>query len=57
MGDGYIDVPAIPAMVARAGSTGPIEVEISRGDIWATPALETIGIMAERYRELVLLHA
>lgn len=57
MGDGYIDFPAITAMVAEAGYTGPIEVEIFREDIWATPAPEAIGIIAERYRELVLPHA
>lgn len=56
MGDGYIDFPAITAMVAEAGYTGPIEVEIFREDIWATPAREAIGIIAERYRELVLPH-
>ena len=57
MGDGYIDFPAITAMVAEAGYTGPIEVEIFREDIWATPAPEAIGIIAERYRELVAPHA
>lgn len=57
MGDGYIDFPAITAMVAEAGYTGPIEVEIFREDIWATPAPEAIAIIAERYRELVLPHA
>lgn len=56
MGDGYIDFPAITAMVAEAGYTGPIEVEIFREDIWATPAPEAIGIIAERYWELVLPH-
>lgn len=57
MGDGYIDFPAVTAMVAEAGYTGPIEVEIFREDIWATPAPEAIGIIAERYRELVAPHA
>lgn len=54
MGDGFIDFPAITRMIAQAGYTGPIEVEIFNEDIWAQPAAEAIETIAQRYRELVL---
>ena len=57
MGDGYIDFPAITRMVKDAGYTGDIEVEIFNEDVWATPAHEAIGIVRQRYEELVLPYA
>jgi len=57
MGDGYIDFPSITRMIAGAGYTGDIEVEIFNEDVWATPAEEAAWIIAERYRELVLPYA
>ena len=54
MGDGFIDFPSITRMVKAAGYTGDIEVEIFHEDVWATPAAEAIGIVQERYGELVL---
>ena len=57
MGDGYIDFPTITRMVAAAGYTGDIEVEIFNEDVWATPAEESARIIAERYEELVLPYA
>ena len=57
MGDGFIDFPAITKMVAASGYSGDIEVEIFNEDVWATPAHEAIGIVKERYQQLVLPHA
>ncbi|MGP5008245.1 sugar phosphate isomerase/epimerase family protein [Brachybacterium tyrofermentans] len=57
MGDGFIDFPSITRMVKAAGYTGDIEVEIFNQDVWATPASEAIGIVTERYAELVLPEA
>ena len=54
MGDGFIDFPSITRMVKAAGYTGDIEVEIFHEDVWATPAHEAIGIVKDRYEELVL---
>lgn len=54
MGDGFIDFPSITRRVRAAGYTGDIEVEIFHEDVWATPAAEAIGIVQERYGELVL---
>ena len=57
MGDGFIDFPAITRMIAAAGYTGDIEVEIFNEDVWATPAEESARTIAERYQELVLRYA
>lgn len=54
MGDGHIDFPSITRWVDSAGYTGDIEVEIFHEDVWATPAHEAIGIVKDRYEELVL---
>jgi sugar phosphate isomerase/epimerase len=54
MGDGYIDFPSITSMIREAGYTDPIEVEIFNEDVWATPATESIGIIRERFEDLVL---
>ena len=57
MGDGFIDFPAITQMVAATGYSGDIEVEIFNEDVWATPAADAIGIVKERYQQLVLPYA
>src|SRR5699024_6370675 len=57
MGDGFIDFPAITKMVAASGYSGDIEVENFNEDVWATPAHAAIGIVKERYQQLVLPHA
>jgi sugar phosphate isomerase/epimerase len=54
MGDGDIDFPSITSMIREAGYTDPIEVEIFNEDVWATPATESIGIIRERFEDLVL---
>ena len=54
MGDGFIDFPSITRMIAAAGYTGDIEVEIFNEDVWATPADESAKIIAERFEQLVL---
>ncbi|MGY5765335.1 sugar phosphate isomerase/epimerase family protein [Brachybacterium sp. DNPG3] len=57
MGDGYIDFPAITTLIKDAGYTGDIEVEIFNEDVWATPVAESVGIIADRYAELVQPYA
>jgi sugar phosphate isomerase/epimerase len=57
MGDGFVDFPAITALVKDAGYRGDIEVEIFNEDVWATPVAESIRIIAERFEQLVLPHA
>lgn len=54
MGDGVVDFAALSAMVARAGYTGPVEVEIFNAEIYARPADRVLAEMIERYRTLVL---
>ncbi|OYO16838.1 xylose isomerase [Enemella evansiae] len=56
MGDGVIDFGALSAMVAGAGYTGPVEVEIFNAEIYARPADEVLTEMTGRYRDLVLPH-
>jgi sugar phosphate isomerase/epimerase len=49
MGDGVIDIPAIRAMVERAGYRGLIEVEIfSTANWWTRPIEETLKVCRER---------
>lgn len=57
MGDGFVDFPAITALIKDAGYRGDIEVEIFNEDVWATPVAESIRIIAERFEQLVLPHA
>ncbi|WP_395307077.1 sugar phosphate isomerase/epimerase family protein [Mycobacterium sp. AMU20-3851] len=54
MGDGVIDFAAITAMVAAAGYTGDIEVEIFNEAVWATDGHTVCETMKSRYRDLVL---
>ena len=57
MGDGFVDFPAVTRLVAAAGYTGDVEVEIFNEDVWATPADEAAQIVAARFEELVLPYA
>lgn len=54
MGDGVIDFDAITALVAAAGYTGDIEVEIFNEAVWATDGHTVLETMKNRYRDLVL---
>ncbi|MEH3133083.1 MAG: sugar phosphate isomerase/epimerase [Mycolicibacterium neoaurum] len=54
MGDGAIDFGAITAMVAAAGYTGDVEVEIFNEAVWATDGHTVLETMKSRYRDLVL---
>ncbi|WP_199740317.1 sugar phosphate isomerase/epimerase family protein [Saccharopolyspora rhizosphaerae] len=56
MGDGVIDFAATTRMIAAAGYTGDVEVEIFSADIWNTPGDQVIATMISRYRDLVLPH-
>jgi sugar phosphate isomerase/epimerase len=49
LGDGRIDFPAIAALVAAAGYTGPIEVEIFNAEVWDAPPAETVRTVRERF--------
>jgi len=37
MGDGYIELPRISALIEQAGYHGPIEVEIFNQTLWQLP--------------------
>jgi sugar phosphate isomerase/epimerase len=50
VGDGHIDFAPITAAVSAAGYTGHVEVEIFNGDIWDTPAAQTVQTMVDRHR-------
>ncbi|MGW4645942.1 sugar phosphate isomerase/epimerase family protein [Kitasatospora sp. NPDC004289] len=50
VGDGCIDFRALDAMVAQAGYTGWVEVEIFNQQIWDTPGAETLRTVVERHR-------
>lgn len=52
MGEGHIDFPAIGALVAEAGYTGDIEVEIFNADLWAADPRTVVDTMIERYAQL-----
>lgn len=54
MGDGVIDFATIGRWVEEAGYCGDVEVEIFNAAIWAADGDQVIGMMVERYRELVL---
>ena len=57
MGDGHIDFPCLQrALVAAAGYSGDVEVEIFNADVWAAPGDQVIATMARRYVELVEPH-
>ncbi|WP_377268016.1 sugar phosphate isomerase/epimerase family protein [Peterkaempfera sp. SMS 1(5)a] len=50
VGDGCIDFGSLGALVADAGYTGWIEVEIFNQTVWDTPGEQTLRTMAERHR-------
>lgn len=56
MGDGVVDFARISRAVAKAGYTGPVEVEIFNEQVNAAPATEVLATMTNRYQELVLPH-
>lgn len=52
MGDGHIDFAALGQLVAEAGYTGDIEVEIFNADIWAADPDQVVSTMIDRYAAL-----
>ncbi|WP_027504839.1 sugar phosphate isomerase/epimerase family protein [Rhodococcus sp. UNC23MFCrub1.1] len=55
MGDGVIDFATIGRWVEEAGYRGDVEVEIFNAAIWAADGDQVIGMMVERYRDLVAM--
>lgn len=56
MGDGHIDFPRLTSLVAAAGYTGDVEVEIFNADVWAADGRAVVDTLARRYVELVEPH-
>src|SRR4029077_2663574 len=52
MGDGYIELSAISAMVKRAGYDGPIEVEIFNQALWQLPGRTALDRIKERFMKV-----
>jgi sugar phosphate isomerase/epimerase len=52
LGDGYIDLRAITAMVLGTGYPGFAEVEIFNRQIWDAPADDTVRIVKTRFAEV-----
>jgi sugar phosphate isomerase/epimerase len=52
LGDGYIDLAAITAMVLTTGYAGFAEVEIFNQDIWDAPADDTVTTVKRRFADL-----
>ncbi len=52
MGDGYIELSAISAMIERAGYNGPIEVEIFNQSLWRLPGRTALDRIKERFTQL-----
>jgi sugar phosphate isomerase/epimerase len=52
MGDGYIELSGITAMVERAGYEGPIEVEIFNEALWQLPGRIALEQIRERFMKL-----
>lgn len=52
MGDGYIELAGIAAMVKQAGYEGPIEVEIFNQALWQLPGRTALEQIKERFRKL-----
>lgn len=57
MGDGHIDFASIGTLVAGAGYTGDIEVEIFNADLWAADPTEVVDTMVTRFAELCAPYA
>ena len=56
MGDGHVDFAAFTRAVAAAGYDGDVEVEIFNAELWARPPREVVGLLVERYLDLVEPH-
>jgi sugar phosphate isomerase/epimerase len=56
MGDGVIDFATITEMVRTAGYAGDVEVEIFNADVWAAPGDEVVGLVKDRFAQLVAPH-
>lgn len=54
MGDGHIDFDSLTRWVSAAGYAGDVEVEIFNEKIWATPYVQVLETLKQRYCELVL---
>jgi sugar phosphate isomerase/epimerase len=53
MGDGYIELSAISALIERAGYHGPIEVEIFNQDLWQLPGRTALDRIKQRFMKLL----
>jgi len=54
MGDGHIDFRHIASLVAKAGYTGAVEVEIFNADVWRDDPDTVAATVVERFAEHVL---
>jgi sugar phosphate isomerase/epimerase len=52
MGDGYIELADIAAMVEQAGYEGPIEVEIFNQDLWQLSGRTALELIKQRFMKL-----
>ncbi|MBP2478869.1 sugar phosphate isomerase/epimerase [Crossiella equi] len=52
-GDGHINFPHIAALVAKAGYTGPTEVEVFNADTWAQDPGTVVTELVRRYPSLL----
>jgi sugar phosphate isomerase/epimerase len=53
MGDGFIELPAISALIEEAGYRGPIEVEVFNQSLWQLPGRMALDRIKERFMELL----
>jgi sugar phosphate isomerase/epimerase len=53
MGDGYIELAAIAAMIGKAGFNGPIEVEIFNQELWQLPGNGALELIKERFGKVL----
>jgi sugar phosphate isomerase/epimerase len=53
MGDGYIELSAISALIERAGYHGPIEVEIFNRNLWQLPGRTALDRIKDRFIRLL----
>jgi sugar phosphate isomerase/epimerase len=53
MGDGYIELSAISALIERAGYHGPIEVEIFNQNLWQLSGRTALDRIKERFIRLL----
>jgi len=53
MGDGYIELAAIAAMIGKAGFNGPIEVEIFNQELWQLPGNRALELIKERFGKVL----